>query len=105
MRVVDMKPQEFSQLSIQKKAHRLTLLYCKGKCFHNGKPNEAYFALRATFLKAAESDLNEMYLYLMHTEERVPLADLWKNCKQWNQERIQSHEASDYEPLSIQELL
>ena len=100
-----MKPQEFNKLSIQKKAHRLTLLYCKGQCFCKGKPSGTYFALRATFLKAAESDLNEMYLYLTSTEERVPLADLWRNCKQWNQERLQSHEVSDYEPLSIKELL
>ena len=99
-----MTPIEFSKLDIKKQAHHLTLLYFKGQCFQRGKPVTGYFQLRSTFLKAKQEDLNEMFLYLSGTNERPSLKELWQGCKLWNQEKIQSHAVSDYEPLSVEEL-
>ena len=65
-----MTPKEFRGLPISKKAHRLTMLYFKGKCFQHGKPTPAYFKLRSTFLKAKEADLVDMYSYLLDVDER-----------------------------------
>lgn len=83
----------------------MTTKYFQGKCFANGRPTQGYFKVRATFIKARESDLAEMFLYLSGTDDRPILKDLWKNCRQWNQEKIQSHVASDYKPIDIKELI
>lgn len=99
-----MKPSEFKKMPIGKKAHHLTLLYFKGKCFRNGRPIPDYFKLRKTFLKARESDLVDMYLYLTGTSDRPELSFLWKNCHTWNEQKRQAHETSDYKPVSIDEL-
>lgn len=100
-----MTPSEFSKLTQKKQSHHLTLLYFKGKCFKNGRPIADYFKVRATFLKAKQDDLNEMYLFLSISDSRPPLKELWNGCKLWNQERMQNHKASDYKPIGVDELL
>lgn len=100
-----MTPKEFRKLDTKKKAHHLSILYFKGDCFCNGRPSKEYFKLRQTFLKADEGDLTEMYMYLLDTESRPPLSDLWRCCRQYNQNKSQNHQVRDYKKVSIDELL
>lgn len=99
-----MTPREFRGLPLNKKAHILTKFYFKGECFRHGTPTPAYFALRSTFLKAKESDLTDMYTYLLNTEDRPVLKELWAKSHQWNLEQIQDHKVSDYKEISVDEL-
>lgn len=99
-----MTPKEFRELPMNKKAHALTKLYFKGECFRHGTPTPAYFKLRSTFLKAKESDLTDMYSYLLSTDDRPILKELWSKCHQWLVESQQNHVASDYERISVDEL-
>lgn len=80
------------------------MLYFKGHCFNHGKPTSDYFKLRNAFLKAKEADLTDMYAYLLSTEDRPVLKELWAKSHQWNLEQIQNHNASDYEKISVDEL-
>lgn len=80
------------------------MLYFKGHCFNHGKPTKDYFALRNAFLKAKEADLTDMYSYLLSTDNRPALKELWAKSHQWNIEQIQNHNASDYEKISVDEL-
>ena len=80
------------------------MLYFKGYCFNHGKPTSDYFKLRNAFLKAKEADLTDMYSYLLSTEDRPVLKELWAKSHQWNLEQIQNHNASDYERIGIDEL-
>lgn len=80
------------------------MLYFKGHCFNHGKPTTDYFKLRNAFLKAKEADLTDMYAYLLSTDDRPVLKELWAKSHQWNLEQIQNHNASDYEKISVDEL-
>lgn len=80
------------------------MLYFKGHCFNHGKPTSDYFKLRNAFLKAKEADLTDMYAYLLSTDDRPILKELWAKSHQWNLEQIQNHNASDYEKISVDEL-
>lgn len=100
-----MTPSDFNALDIKKKAHWLTLKYFNGDCFEHRRPTQGYFKVRSTFLKAKESDLTEMFLFLSGTDNRPALKELWHGCRQWNQEKLQKHPVSDYEPIDIKELL
>jgi hypothetical protein len=100
-----MTPKEFQKLDIKKKAHHLSLLYFKGKCFCGRRPTPDYFKLRNTFLKAPEGDLTEMYTYLLDTKDRPPLTELWNCCRLHNEAKLQSHAVSDYERADVYELL
>lgn len=99
-----MTPRQFRELPVSKKAHRLVMLYFKGRCFNHGNPTPDYFKLRNAFLKAKEADLTDMYAYLLSTEDRPVLKELWAKSHQWNLEQIQNHNASDYEKISVDEL-
>lgn len=99
-----MTPRQFRELPVSKKAHRLVMLYFKGHCFNHGKPTPDYFKLRNAFLKAKEADLTDMYAYLLSTDDRPILKELWSKSHQWNLEQIQNHNASDYEKISVDEL-
>lgn len=99
-----MTPREFRELPTNKKAHRLVMLYFKGQCFNHGRPTKDYFTLRGAFLKAKEADLTDMYAYLLSTEDRPVLKELWSKCHQWNLEQIQDHKVSDYDRISVNEL-
>lgn len=58
-------------------------------------------------MKGDECDLDEMFLFLSRSGKTgIPLSELWKKSKQWNQEENNKNESvGDYKPIDFKELL
>lgn len=104
--------KEFIGLNKSKKSYWLTREYLK-KCsnepvFAGKKMPAAFFKVRNAFLKADETDLDNMYVFLdsIRSKRVIELGFLWHVAQEWNSMKKEevNREVSNYQKYKMEEL-